>query len=779
MIGLPKAVNHSPPALHQALAGTSRPVSLDIESTGLGKAARTVSVACLVDDRAFVLPVRSVHATVCNIPLPDLRHALAPVGTRTDLVVIGHNLAFDRRILAADGIHIVGEVRDTLKLLKLIDPDRGASDKQRARLDRRDPPLLLNYKLKASVRQILGVKLLDFPGPASLVSWPDLRRYSVSDVVGAKALHDYLWLRLGQRPRRYHAALVSPLAPILLGMTLAGIRADADFLSQEAARLNELFQAVSNQHQAEFGLSLGMSQKALRHWLFAELGLEPAKPGRKRGWREPSLDNEALGRLQAAATDPRSIRSLELIRDYRRLAEALKALGTLAKHVDRDGRIHALLDDHQASGRVSCTNPNLQAIAKKQVIVGTEVKLRNALIASEGHVLVAFDAAQADIRVLAAMTELCQESTAVLVERLRRQRRARRGPKVRRLRQIMSSYVNPHYQGTPQEGREFRPLMRKNLANDFRSPGDFYSTVFQRLFGRLPRDKRQRNWFKPIVLAIVNGKGKETLSKDLGCGPEAAAGYLRQFDNAYPEVAAYREHLRWQVALSGTTETFAGRPRRSTAHWWMVTKSRVRLFISYQGRDRLWLDVIPLSPGLRTLTCFVVKVWDADARSKNHGKIIYHYRRGRRSSLPYRFFNPSQPLAFRLPFRGIAWRSIRRVRYRHEEAIYYGLDRTVRSLSNHVYQGGTADVVKLMMRRSQRICRQFGARLLLQVHDELVFEAPEGQWHPFTLAMKTTLEKRPILSWRVPIAVEAKVGRRFGDLTEIDPGSVNPASFHV
>jgi DNA polymerase I-like protein with 3'-5' exonuclease and polymerase domains len=65
------------------------------------------------------------------------------------------------------------------------------------------------------------------------------------------------------------------------------------------------------------------------------------------------------------------------------------------------------------------------------------------------------------------------------------------------------------------------------------------------------------------------------------------------------------------------------------------------------------------------------------------------------------------------------------------------------------------------------------------VHDELVFEVPEAQWHPFTLDMKTVLEKRPILSWLVPIAVEAKVGRRFGDLTEIDPRSVDPASFHV
>src|SRR5262249_56208697 len=117
---------------------------------------------------------------------------------------------------------------------KLMDGGGGAREKQGGRLDRRDPPLLLNYKLKASVRQILGIKLLDFPGPAALVSWRDLRRYSVSDVIGAKALHDYLWPHLGRQTRRYHAAPVSPLAPILLRMTLVGIRADAHFPAHEA-----------------------------------------------------------------------------------------------------------------------------------------------------------------------------------------------------------------------------------------------------------------------------------------------------------------------------------------------------------------------------------------------------------------------------------------------------------------------------------------------------------------------------------------------------------------
>jgi DNA polymerase I-like protein with 3'-5' exonuclease and polymerase domains len=780
MIPLPRVVSHCPRALAQALAGTAGPVILDIESTGVDKQARTVSVACLADRQAFVLPVRSLHASAPNLPVSTLTQALAPLLARKDLVLVGHNLAFDLRVLAADGITAACRVRDTLKLLKILDPDRGPSDKQRARVDRRDPPLLLGYGLKDAVRQILGVRLLEFPGQAALLPWTELRRYSVSDLAGTCALYRHLWPRLSRQSRRYYEALVSPLSPLLLDMTLAGIQTDADFLTQEASRLRGLFEAISEQHHAQFGRPLGMSARELRRWLFSELALEPTKPGRTRGWREPALDDEAIEQLLAATTDPRARRSLELLRAYRQLAEALKTLGTLAGHVGRDGRIHALLDDKQTSGRVSCTVPNLQALAKRQSIAGTDVRVRNALVATPGHVLVAFDAAQADIRVLAAMTELCRESTPRLVERLERRRLARSTPILRRLRRLLHRYINPqHRRRRTWNGRVFYPWLPKNLANDFRLPGDFYSRVFQRLFGRPPRDKAERNWFKPIVLAIVNGKGKESLARDLGCDPAQAAAYLQQFDAAYPEVAAYRELLRWQIALAGTSATFLGRPRRSTAHWWMVRKCRVQLLVSYKGRDKLWLDVVPLRPGVRTLTCFVIRIWDANPRSKNRGKVIYHFRRGRISTFPYRFFSPPSPLVFRLPFRAVSWRSIRRVRYRHEEALYYGLDRTVRSLSNHVYQGGTADVVKLMMRRSRRLCRQFGARLLLQVHDELVFEVPLDRWHPFALAVKAVLEKRPILSWRVPIVVETKVGRRFGDLAEIDPGSVDPASFPV
>ena len=105
-------------------------------------------------------------------------------------------------------------------------------------------------------------------------------------------------------------------------------------------------------------------------------------------------------------------------------------------HVDPiTGRIHTTLNDWQASGRISSTNPNLQAVAKavesrpksfvsdraKDVVV----RSRNALIASDGYTLVACDIAQADIRALAHVVEASREMGSELIERLEREREAR------------------------------------------------------------------------------------------------------------------------------------------------------------------------------------------------------------------------------------------------------------------------------------------------------------------------------------------------------------------
>ena len=94
-----------------------------------------------------------------------------------------------------------------------------------------------------------------------------------------------------------------------------------------------------------------------------------------------------------------------MIDSLRRATGLRSQLGSLRKYIECDGKIRVSLVDRQATGRISASKPNLQAIARTQAIVGIAgietFRPRNALIASPGFLLVALDLAQADIRVLA------------------------------------------------------------------------------------------------------------------------------------------------------------------------------------------------------------------------------------------------------------------------------------------------------------------------------------------------------------------------------------------
>ena len=261
-------------------------------------------------------------------------------------------------------------------------------------------------------------------------------------------------------------------------------------------------------------------------------------------------------------------------------------------------------------------------------------------------------------------------------------------------------------------------------------------------------------------MAIVNGKGANSLARDLNCSVEEAKEYLDKFDKAYPEVAAYKAMLYDQIALTGRTRTFMGRTRTVTAHRWMVARKKVRILVTYKGGDRYWLEIVPVEPQLRVLTSYVLRAWDAKT-----GRLIYDHKQGRLTQHPYRLFD-QHGLQYRLPVRNWAWRSIRRVRSRGQEAHYEGFDATARAAFNFICQAGTADVAKLMMLRAGPLCERYGARLLIQIHDELVFEVPREHAERFLTKMRRELERPPTPEFRVPIVVEAKRGLRFGDLVE-------------
>ena len=114
-------ITNQPLELRQALESTTSPLILDLETSGLTRNDDLVSVGILVDDQPYILFVYTRYIPV--ITKQALQHALAPLATRDDLVVVGHNIGFDLGFLARAGINVRCVVHDTELMLRLADSD--------------------------------------------------------------------------------------------------------------------------------------------------------------------------------------------------------------------------------------------------------------------------------------------------------------------------------------------------------------------------------------------------------------------------------------------------------------------------------------------------------------------------------------------------------------------------------------------------------------------------------------------------------------------------------
>ncbi len=82
---------------------------------------------------------------------------------------------------------------------------------------------------------------------------------------------------------------------------------------------------------------------------------------------------------------------------------------------------------------------------------------------------------------------------------------------------------------------------------------------------------------------------------------------------------------------------------------------------------------------------------------------------------------------------------------------------------NTVVQGSAADLIKVaMLRVHKRLATEFPeSRLLLQIHDELVLEAPEGQAPDVARMLEETMAAAMSLS--VPLVAEASIGKTWAE----------------
>ena len=91
-----------------------------------------------------------------------------------------------------------------------------------------------------------------------------------------------------------------------------------------------------------------------------------------------------------------------------------------------------------------------------------------------------------------------------------------------------------------------------------------------------------------------------------------------------------------------------------------------------------------------------------------------------------------------------------------------------RQAINAPVQGTAADIIKIAMNRlyDEMRTRDLKSKMLLQVHDELLFEVPRSELEEMGALVPSIMEG----AWqlRVPLVAEVKAGKNWGEMISLE-----------
>jgi DNA polymerase-1 len=228
-------------------------------------------------------------------------------------------------------------------------------------------------------------------------------RYAAEDADVTLRLWQVLKPRLWRdRVTRVYEWCDRPLVPVLARMERAGILVDRAELARmstefahEMARLEAEVHAVAGQPFA-----LG-SPKQLGEILFEKLGLPGGKKGKSGQYSTDVTELERLAALQLPGAD-----LCRKLLDWRQVSK-LRSTYTEALQAQvnpETGRVHTSYSVAVAStGRLASTDPNLQNIPIRTAMGR---RIRDAFVAQPGHVILAADYNQIELRLMAHMADV-------------------------------------------------------------------------------------------------------------------------------------------------------------------------------------------------------------------------------------------------------------------------------------------------------------------------------------------------------------------------------------
>jgi len=290
-----------------------------------------------------------------------------------------------------------------------------------------------------------------------------------------------------------------PLTRVLAAMEDVGVRIDTYRMGEITARLQERVEELESRAYELAGeeFVLGSTQQVARI-LFEKLELTPGRKG-KTGY---STDTRVL----------RTIRSeheiVAVLEEWRELSKLINTyLGPLPSMIGEDGRLHTTFNQAvAATGRLSTSNPNLQAIPIRTEL-GREI--RSAFVAEPGWKLVSADYSQVELRILA------------------------------------------HVSGEPK------------LREAFARGEDIHAATAAEVLGRPQAEltKDERNIAKMVNFGIIYGISAFGLSENLEIPREQAQTYIDAYLARFPHVQDFIARTIEQASKDGYVTTLLGRRR--------------------------------------------------------------------------------------------------------------------------------------------------------------------------------------------------------------------------
>jgi len=469
--------------------------AFDTETTSLDyMAAEIVGVSfCIEPGKAAYVPLAHDYAGA-----PDQLSREAVLGKLKGLLEdpaaakLGHHLKYDAHVLANHGIALAGMRYDSMLESYVLNSTATRHD------------------MDSCARRYLGVETIHYEDVAgkgakqisfSQVAIDTAAEYSAEDADITLQLHRVLWEGLTKEPslRKLYEEIEQPLVPVLFRMEHHGVLVDRDTLRRQggeiARRLGELEQEAHEAAGQPFNLD---SPKQLQEILFNKLNLPTV---RKTPKGQPSTAEDVLEELAASYPLPR------IILEYRGLAK-LKSTYTdkLPGQVDaRTGRVHTSY--HQAvavTGRLSSSDPNLQNIP---IRTPEGRRIRQAFIAPPGHLLLAADYSQIELRIMA------------------------------------------HLSGD------------RSLLDAFASDRDIHQATAAEVLGVATDEvtAEQRRAAKAINFGLIYGMSAFGLARQLGSDRATAQEYVDRYFERYPGVKRYMDETRESARERGYVETVFGR----------------------------------------------------------------------------------------------------------------------------------------------------------------------------------------------------------------------------